>query len=166
MHKGCLSSYFKVQMRLQSEESMGVADRWEDGEGHQKWREENLCEGTIVKGLRMPWDGAVGEWWPPNNMSISSHLEPVNVISFGKGVFADAIKDLEMTSSWIIMTNILVRERQREIGDRREGKDPQRRGKDGGGDGRDATTAEPWKLEEAGTDSLLEPSKKARTFQP
>lgn len=36
MHKGCLSSYFKVQMRLQSEESMGVAERWEDGEGHQK----------------------------------------------------------------------------------------------------------------------------------
>lgn len=64
------------------------------------------------------------------------------------------------------MTSILVRERQREIGDRREGKDPQRPGEDGGRDGRDATTAEPWKLEEAGTDSFLEPSKEAQAFQP
>lgn len=38
---------------------------------------------------------------PRKDMSTSEPLEPENVTLFGKGIFADVIKDLEIRSSWI-----------------------------------------------------------------
>lgn len=62
----------------------------------------------------------LGEEWPPDLHTKS--LEPMNAALFGKGFCGcDKIKDLEMSypglSSWALnpMTNVLIRERQREI---------------------------------------------------
>lgn len=40
----------------------------------------------------MSWEDVVAERWPPNDMSMSRHLEHVNVILFWKRVFVDIIK--------------------------------------------------------------------------
>jgi len=62
------------------------------------------------------------EWQPPKRYV---YLESVKVIIFGKGVFADVIKDLKMRSSWIRValnptTSVPIRE---ETG-RRHGRKP------------------------------------------
>lgn len=41
----------------------------------------------------------MGEWWP-----LPKICSPANVTLFGKGVFADVIKNLEIKSSWITGT--------------------------------------------------------------
>jgi len=55
---------------------------------------------------------------PPKDMSTFLPEEPVNMIVFGKGVFADVINNLEMRSFWIIRVDpnsndsVLTRERR------------------------------------------------------
>lgn len=53
------------------------------------------------------WD----EGWPPKWYATSQPLVPGNVTLFGKAVFTDIIKDLEMQSPWIIQVDPISSDR-------------------------------------------------------
>lgn len=77
------------------------------------------------------------EWYPPSPIHL--RLETQNGILFGNRVFADVIREgAEMSSSWELIS-VLIRDR------RGDADTEEKSGEDGGCDGRDEATRDPWK---------------------